>query len=370
MAPKRILMLMSRTGGGHLSLAEALRDRLSEKNYLISIADPQSQAVHIHYRMVSRHALQLWSVEYTLSDSPTRAALAHRLFTAANQKRLMALFAQERPDLIISTYAFFSYSVAQALAALGQQIPLAVLFADPRQLHHAWFTYKGAQATFAPTPDTVEEALNAGFDPQRVHMTGWPVRGQFYDAFDEDIVAFRHRLNLSPDRLTIFLQGGGEGTAKFAATVENLLRLNHKTSAQGLQIILATGTNTALLERFLGVAHCYAIPFTKEVAPYVAAADIVMGKAGPNMLFESVTLGKPFIATTYIPGQETPNLGFIRDHGLGWVALTPEDQSTLIRSLLQHPAQLETVRAGVDAYRRWNTEATERIPGIVEQIMR
>ena len=369
MTQKRILMLMSKTGGGHLSLAEALRDRLDEQSYSISIADPQSRAFHVHYRILSRHALWLWSAEYTFSDTPARAALAHRLFTTANQKPLMALIEKERPDLIISTYAFFSYSVAQALTALGWRIPLAVMIADPRQLHHAWLTYKGAEATFAPTPDTKEEAINAGFDPRRVHMTGWPVRGQFYDAIDEDIAAFRHRLDLSPDRLTIFLQGGGEGTAQFAATVENLLRLNHELPGPGLQIILATGTNMAMLERFQNVAHCYALPFTKQVAPYVAAADIVMGKAGPNMLFESVTLGKPFIATTYIPGQETPNLGFIRDHGLGWIALTPEEQYTLIRSLLQHPAKLETVRAGVDAYRRWNTAATEGIPGIVKKMM-
>lgn len=369
MAQTRILMLMSKTGGGHLSLAEALRDRLGEQNYAISIVDPQSRAFHFHYRMVSRHALWLWSAEYTASDTPARAALAHRLFTLANQRALAQLIEQEHPDLIMSTYAFFSYSVGQTLAAMKRKIPLAVLFADPRQLHHAWLTYKGAEATFAPTPDTVQEALAAGFDPQRIHMTGWPVRGQFYAAFGEDTAAFRRKLNLDPKRLTVFLQGGGEGTAKFTATVENLLRLNAEAPAPGLQIILATGTNRALLDRFQQVEHCHALPFTKQIAPYVAAADLVMGKAGPNMLFESVTLGKPFIATTYIPGQETPNLGFIRDHSLGWVALTPQEQFILLRTLLQDPAQLETVRASVNAYRRWNTEATEGIPRIVEKMM-
>ncbi|MEZ4640557.1 MAG: glycosyltransferase, partial [Caldilineaceae bacterium] len=154
-----------------------------------------------------------------------------------------------------------------------------------------------------------------------------------------------------------------------SATVENLLRLNQEAPAPMLQIILAAGTNQALLARFRGVAHCHVLPFTKEIAPYIAAADLVMGKAGPNMLFESVTLGKPFIATTYIPGQETPNLAFIRDHGLGWVALTPEERFSLLRSLIQQPAQIESMRAAVDAYRRWNTEATEGIPRIVERLL-
>lgn len=370
MARKRILMLMSKTGGGHLSLAEALRDRLAGGDYTISIADPQSSAFHVHYRMLSRHALWLWSAEYTLSDSDGGAALAHRLFTIANRKPLMALIERERPDLIMSTYAFFSYSVAQALTSLGRTIPLAVLFADPRQLHRAWLTHKEADATLAPTRESVQEALDAGFHSERVHLTGWPVRGQFYAAFGEDATAFRRGLNLAPDRLTIFLQGGGEGTAQFAATVENLLRINRESAQPALQIILAVGTNGALLDRFRGVEHCYALPFTKEIAPYMAAADVVMGKAGPNMLFESVTLGKPFIATTYIPGQETPNLDFIRDHGLGWVALSAEEQHTLIRSLIQDPARLDAVRAAVDVYRRWNTAATETIPEIVRGLVR
>jgi UDP-N-acetylglucosamine:LPS N-acetylglucosamine transferase len=370
MTSKRILMLMSKTGGGHLSLAEALRDRLAGSDYEISIADPQSSAFHVHYRVLSRHALWLWSAEYSLSNTEKQAALAHRLFTLANRKPLVKLIEREHPDLIMSTYAFFSHSVAEALARLGRPIPLAVLFADPRQLHRAWLTHKDAAATLAPTRETVQEALNAGFHPERVHLTGWPVRGQFYTAFGEDAAAFRQRLNLAPNRLTIFLQGGGEGTAKFAATVENLLRLNREAAQPALQIILAAGTNAALLDRFRGVEHCYALPFTKEIAPYLAAADLIMGKAGPNMLFESVTLGKPFVATTYIPGQETPNLDFIRDHNLGWVALSAEEQYTLIRTLIQDPAQLNAVRATVDIYRRWNTSATERIPEIVRKVMR
>ena len=48
------------------------------------------------------------------------------------------------------------------------------------------------------------------------------------------------------------------------------------------------------------------------------------------MLFEAVTLGKPFIATAYIPGQEEANLEFIRRHKLGWVALKPDQQLALL----------------------------------------
>ncbi len=70
----------------------------------------------------------------------------------------------------------------------------------------------------------------------------------------------------------------------------------------------------------------------------MAAADIIMGKVGPNILFESVMLGKPFIATTFIPGQEQENLAFIQRHGLGWVAIQPEEQRTLLAKLIHNPS--------------------------------
>ena len=95
-------------------------------------------------------------------------------------------------------------------------------------------------------------------------------------------------------------------------TVANLLAVSQK-----LQIILATGTNQALYTRFQEVKNLHPLPFTREIAQYMAATDIVVGKAGPNMLFESIALAKPFIATSYIPGQEEGNLELI--HGMTWV---------------------------------------------------
>jgi UDP-N-acetylglucosamine:LPS N-acetylglucosamine transferase len=88
---------------------------------------------------------------------------------------------------------------------------------------------------------------------------------------------------------------------------------------------------------------------------------VVMGKAGPNMLFETVTLGKPFIATTYIPGQEECNLQVIERYDLGWVALEPERQGAVIHELVSDPAKLAAMSATVNAYRAWNTEANQTI---------
>jgi UDP-N-acetylglucosamine:LPS N-acetylglucosamine transferase len=358
----RALILTSRTGGGHVSLAEALGDRLAAR-YDIEIADPQPTFFHTHYRLASRYALWLWAAEFQAINTPWRALQAHRVFTRLVARRLAELLDRVRPDIVLTTYPFLSHEALRVLERRAPRVPFAMLFTDPLDLHASWLTEHGADITLAPTRETYSQALAAGFDPARLSLTGWPVRAQFDTAGQTPRAETLARLGLSPERFTVFLQGGGEGAARFALTVENALAVGPQA-----QILLACGANAALLARFSNTPRVAALPFTKEIAPYMAAADLVMGKAGPNMLFEAVTLGKPFVATAYIPGQEAPNLRFIRKHGLGWVALRPAEQYSLLASLVEAPSLLAEMAATVNAYRAWNTAATATILPLIESL--
>jgi processive 1,2-diacylglycerol beta-glucosyltransferase len=354
----RALILTAKTGGGHLSLADAIRDKIAGE-YECSIQDPQPAFMNQHYRAVSRYALWLWAAEYRVTNTPERARQAQRFYARLMAQNLRLLFDHARPDIIISTYPFLTYSVMRVLRKWEWRIPFVILFTDPKDLHAAWMIEKGADMTFAPS----REALAAGFDPERLRMIGWPVRGQFYRAGGQDRAAFLRKIGLNPRKFTVFLQGGGEGSAQFGRTVKHILE-----AGPNVQIILACGTNEILKVRYNHVANVRTLAFTKEIAPYMAAADVVMGKAGPNMLFETVTLGKPFIATTYIPGQEECNLHMIEQYGLGWVAQEPERQGAVIHDLLSNPGKLAAMSASVEKYRAWNTEANQTILPIVRSL--
>src|SRR5437762_2590612 len=140
MSKKNILILTSKTGGGHISLAEALRDQLvngelpedtkhenviqDTNNGAISIVDPQPGLFHLHYRLVSRYALWLWAEEFRFLDSPGRSLLAHKVFTRLMHHRLHTLLDRLQPDLIITTYPFLSYEVMRVLEQRLSTIPL------------------------------------------------------------------------------------------------------------------------------------------------------------------------------------------------------------------------------------------------------
>ncbi len=365
--PRNILLLTSKTGGGHISLSESLRDRL-EHRYALEMVDPQPRIFHLHYRLTSRYARWLWSAEFRLSNTSHQAYISHRLFTPLVARELKRLIERLRPAMIITTYPFLTYEVMQILTRSNKNahIPFVMLFADPNSIHASWLTERRATAVLAPTQETYEMALAAGFDPQRLHMVGWPVRAQFARAASEvrrdELLT---KLGLDPARFTVFLQGGGEGAAHFGQTIERVLAVG-----ENLQVILATGTNSSLLTHFKSVRNLYALPFTKEIAPFMAAADVIMGKAGPNMLFEAVMLGKPFIVTAYIPGQEEANLEFIRRHQLGWIALEPHQQHTLLTKLSAHSHELQAMSETVEKYRQWNAEANEQLVPLLEGILK
>jgi UDP-N-acetylglucosamine:LPS N-acetylglucosamine transferase len=358
----RALILTAKTGGGHLSLADAIRDKIAAE-YDCSIQDPQPAIMHQYYRAVSRYALWLWAAEYRMSNTPERALQTQRFYARLMAQNLRLLFDHTHPDIIISTYPFLTYSVMRVLRKWEWHIPFVILFTDPKDLHAAWMIEKGADMTFAPSRETYTQALAAGFDPERLRMIGWPVRGQFYRAGGQDRATFLRKIGLNPRKFTVFLQGGGEGSAQFGRTVKHIL-----DAGPNVQIILACGTNEILKVRYNHVANVRTLAFTKEIAPYMSAADVVMGKAGPNMLFETVTLGKPFVATTYIPGQEECNLHMIEQYGLGWVAQEPERQGAVIHDLLSNPGKLAAMSASVEKYRAWNTEANQTILPIVRAL--
>ena len=349
----RYLILTPHSGGGHLSLAEALRDALPAGS-AATIVDPLPPILNWHYRQVSRHALWLWEAEFRRSDTPRRARALHYAVDRLLGRRLGGLIGRLQPDMVISTSSTLTCAAQQAIARGGIPAGFVTLFADAERLHATWLTARDATATLAPTRESYAEALAAGFPPKRLHLIGWPVRAQFLAA-RHDRAATLGGLGLDPARFTVFVQGGGEGTAHVARTVQRVL------DAGAPQVILAAGTNERLRERFAGVPNVRALPFTRAIAPLMAAADVIFGKAGPNALFESVMLGRPFVATTYIPGQETGNLAMIRRHGLGWVATDPADQRALVAALIDDRAKLAAMAASVGRYRAWNAAAARAI---------
>lgn len=359
-AKPSILILTTHTGGGHMNLAQSLKEIL-EADYDITIFDPQDPGVGRSYVWMSRHFRQFLTWQYTLTDNAPVALWLQRVLALRSRRRFQRVIEQAQPQLIIVTHAFLSYVVARASEHL--HIPLVFQLTDLGQLHMTWFSEKQATAYLAPSREIFKLALEQGIARERLHLTGRPLRRQFLEASErnETLAA----LKLDPDILTLFLQGGALGSAAADQTLEVLL-----SAGLPLQIILAVGNNAAMARRYAAVLQVRILPFTPTIAPYMRAADLIVGKAGASFISEAFMVEKPFVATTFIAGQETPNLRFIERHNLGWVCLTPAAQQELLLAVMRDPELIAAKVSSIRAYKAWNRQANQQIPAIIAGCLR
>jgi UDP-N-acetylglucosamine:LPS N-acetylglucosamine transferase len=101
----------------------------------------------------------------------------------------------------------------------------------------------------------------------------------------------------------------------------------------------------------------------------MTAADMIVGKAGASSITEAFLLEKPFLVTTLIPGQETPNLRFIERHNLGWVCLHPDAQTELLAQLANNPDLIAEKISSIQTYKAWNIQANQTIEPLIEQLL-
>ncbi|HEV2581689.1 MAG TPA: glycosyltransferase [Ktedonobacteraceae bacterium] len=363
MARPTILILTTHTGGGHLNLARSLRDML-EPDYDVVIANPQPGIFGPAYTAQSRHAPKLIELQHTLTDSARAAFLYHRLLALFSSGHILALLERYRPHLVITTHALLSYATARVIERSRRHTLLVFQLTDLERLHMTWFTEKQADAYFAPTKEIFVQAQQEGIDEDRLHLTGRPVRRQFGEVSPEQTQQIRTGLGFDATTFTIFLQGGATGSSGIDGLINGLLSIN-----MPVQVILAAGNNASMASRYAGIEQVRSLPFTERLAPYMAIADMIAGKAGASFISEAFMLEKPFLATTFISGQETPNLHFIEQHNLGWVCLKTQNQLELLSSLARHPEMLAAKLPSIRDYKAWNSEANRRFRPVIDRLL-
>jgi UDP-N-acetylglucosamine:LPS N-acetylglucosamine transferase len=358
-----ILILTIQNGGGHMNLAQSLKETL-EAQYEVVINEAQSGAANRWYAWISRYSIRFLHWQYVFTDNRLIAFAFHLVLTFLNYRRIKGIIERVRPQLIITTQAFLSYAAARVNEHQHECVPLVFQLTDLGQVHMTYFTERHAAAYLAPTREIFAQAQKLGIEKERLHLTGRPIRRQFLEVLLDARSETLASLGLDPALFTMFLQGGAAGSAGAEHIIADLMG-----DEVPVQIILAAGNNKKIAERYAGHKHVRVLPFTEEIAPYMAASDVIVGKAGASFISEAFTLEKPFIATTFIPGQETPNLRFIEQHNLGWVCLERASRQELFIKIVNSPKMLAEKVESIRAYNTWNRQANQDTRSILSQYL-
>lgn len=357
---------------GHASIAEALSSQLQHHHWLTHTASYADPALDV-YRWVYRHAPQLCQYYYqAIQWTPVRHAIAaytthshHPVFTQALHDFPAELF-------IGTSYGFDALILAEQRRRhqLHQPVPPFInIVVDPRTFF---------RTNVVPTADmncvfdqTIADRCQAVLPQMKTVVTGWFVRDAFNSRQPKAVV--RRQLGLAPDRLTLLFAAGSEGETKSARLIPQLLA----TARQPLQLILAAGSNQQLLQEFEPYVRQYAahpqvrfhtLPFTRELHHYVRAADLMVGKAGPNSIFEAAACTTPFLATTHIAGQEDGNLEIIKEYQLGYVEEELPAAAQLLSQIIAQPDRLIQFVPSLQRLAQYNQAALDRLLAAVERL--
>jgi 1,2-diacylglycerol 3-beta-galactosyltransferase len=327
--PIHLLFLVADTGGGHRASAEAVARRLAAAHpgrFATHVLDPFVQAsprlvgrVVGLYSPITRYTPWLWGALYHATNS--RAAVGALRGSALRlvEPGLAAVVDTLQPALVVSFHPLLNHVAARALHSLpGPRIPLATVVTDLVDVHAAW-TCANVDAVVTASPGGLDRARRAGVPADRCFDLGLPVDESFASPAPagEARRALRQRLGLSPDRFTVLLSGGGEGSGGLARRARALL-----DAQLDIDVVVICGRNAkvrAALEA-MPANNLRVLGFVGNMSEWMRACDLLVTKAGPGAIAEALCSRAPLLLTSYVPGQERGNIDFVVDTGAGrWV---------------------------------------------------
>ncbi len=329
---KRILILMSDTGGGHRASADALRDAFNERyatqlhvdmvDLWLDHTPPPLNRAPMGYRFLVDDLPWLYKFIYAVGENPQTTepllATASRLLS----RPISRVIRQYSPDLILSVHPLMQCIPWRVLKRMKRDIPFVTVVTDLINVHPVWYD-RNVTLCFVPSQAAYNLALKAGLQPEQLRLHGLPIRPAFGRP-QRPKAEIRRELGMLPDAPAVLIVSGGEGMGRIgevAQAVDQRLAVDGQGRGKpaGQQVVVC-GRNQRLEEDLR--AWPWSIPtlvkgYVNNIWDWMAACDCVISKAGPGTIAEALALGLPVLVVGYIPGQETANVLYVLKNGVG-----------------------------------------------------
>jgi UDP-N-acetylglucosamine:LPS N-acetylglucosamine transferase len=345
-----ILFATIAAGGGHVAGAHAMseaiehyypgRFELRVSDYMKDLGIIQLDRFHKDsWRRALRYPI--------LARAGQRIIDAFPRLTIAAERRILRDFAraaapdlrEDPPLLVVSNHGLITTGLAEAKHRYGLKVPVLTFATEPFNISAYWGEPR-ADRVIVASEDGWRRLLRFGVPADKMTIIGRPVRQAFLNAPAK--VEAREHLGLE-DRFTCLVSFGGEGVGRNPCGLISTLI----DSDVPLQVVAITGRNETLREELQrlrpGTNRLRAEGFVENMATYLAASDVFVGKAGPSSVYEALAVGRPVLASGYAGLNELGVVRFIEDGGLGRYVRTPKMLLEEVRRYASDPALLEEV---------------------------
>ncbi len=369
----KVGIIYATAGGGHLSLALAAQEALSDSRrpqFKTQLFDPFPASFGSTHKALANYFTDVYRIGLKAAENP-KAAPAIRSLNSMTITRKMARFlATFRPDIVIVNHPLAAAALPDASRIARFRPKTVAHFCDPITTHKTWFINTNCDLYLSPTDQMTKLAISEGIPEKRIQTIGWLTRQKFVKGPGNPTEA-RNHLGLDPKKFTIFLGGAGQGSSKLMDICDLLAESEYlKANAQ---VIINTGLNHRIVTHVMKLVqkhprYLLLVPYTTNPCQLLSASDIVVGKAGPNFLFESIQSLKPIIVSDYLPNHEEGNPDLVKDLGIGWIESTPEQVISRLEFLCQNPSRLTEKLPALKKAKSLHSQSATRLSKLISQL--
>jgi processive 1,2-diacylglycerol beta-glucosyltransferase len=362
----RVLVLTSRTGGGHDARAEAFRawtERLYGATVEVRVehalenAGPWFARGVAFYNAIQRHAPWFHHLYYNLGEV-FGALQGHRLRTGLSYYD--ALLEEFRPEVILSLHSMLNRGhFAHARQRLGATITCVTYcgeFSGGYGFSRHWVA-PDVDLYLGRTEEAVRAARDLGLPAEKGACLGQLLKPAFYEPPMDDRQKrdyLRHDLGLEPDCFTLLLATGGAAAQNHAALLRRLRPL-----ADRLQVIALCGHRVPARRRLEAWRQAYPgfrlkiLPFSDEMDRLLQVASAVVTRPGTTTCAEALNLGCPilFVRSGGTMPQERCTLRYFGDLGLAADFRAPAQLAGIVGTWLERPLDYQRYRQRFLAFR-------------------
>jgi processive 1,2-diacylglycerol beta-glucosyltransferase len=349
MQKKRVLILSTSAGAGHVKAGEAVAKAFAADDRVEKVVHEDALKYTnklfrdfystLYFKLV-KNAPGLIGYFYRTSDEPWKSDAVRQQFDRLNTRALVKFIRQFDPDMIVCTHFMPAGIIAHLIETEDLRAQLSIIVTD-FDCHAMWLS-RIFHHYFVAIDETKVHLEALGLPSNRITVSGIPIDPVFAEPIDR--AAVRKSYGLQPDLPTVLLSAGAVGGAPAELIVQRL----EDGVRQEVQTIVICGRNEELREKVLkqveGNPRFCVLGFTDRMAELMKISDLFIGKPGGLTTSELLACGLPLAIIQPIPGQEERNSDHLLEQG---IAIKCNELTTLaykVDRLLGDPARLAAMR--------------------------
>jgi len=220
---------------------------------------------------------------------------------------------------------------------------------------HGFWPREGVDLTCVADEPCKETLLGRGYAPERVVVTGIPVRRQFSIEYDCD--AARKHFGLPPEGRIVLALAGSKMAGPYERLKESLaVSLPALASLPNTAVAVVCGNDEIYAEEMrtraagFGTTNVQVLGFIDHMAPLMACADLAIAKPGGVVSAECLAAGVPLVLVGPAAGQERYNARALTQAGAASFASDPRLLAEYVRKVVSKPVRLAKMREAAAAH--------------------